>query len=859
MRILSRLVALSFTFALAAAGIFAQQELVTDRIDQGKRILQPEPISKKNASKEPTLNLISATTYTFASSSGAVLEDMSSGTTLLVGPSLDDNASVATPLGFTFVYDGVQFTQFSVNANGLLRLGGVVVSTGFTNSLASTTDAPKIAAYWEDLCTGSNGKVHFKTVGSAPNRKVVVEWQNMQVTRGAGCAGTGNGTFQATLFESTGSTTPGAIKFVYGAMGIPATADAGYSIGLQSGGATNFASVTSSASTVSYTTANNTNLTALDAGTSYTFSPNVPIAPTDAGTTNITPVSFQLNWLDNSTTETSYILQRSDEGINYQTIATLPANTTTYTDIGRAPNTPYFYRIQGVSEGAFGPFGSITATTSIPTEDSCVGSGGNWNTPGTWLDGSVPTATTNVTIGTGCTVTIDTAASAVNVNVQSGATLLFDSGTAQSLTAGYDVTIAAGGTLQTASSGSVTTHQLNVGRTLTNNGVLDLSTNSDTAGAVLQFNNPNRADFLGTGVTTDLLTLTVNKGTGLVNPQTGPVLDVVLSNMTVKGLSTATAGFLNLTTANGLLYFSGSNSFSGPVFQTAAYTIPSSFSFGVNNPNFTVTGQDGSPTLAGRLVVSQGVFNIGTSNGNSMGFNTGASVVVGNGTVNATGRFGVNVSTNVIGYTQTGGTVNVQTIGNASTTLAGFDLGTSAASTVSITGGDIVVQLASTAATTPRDYRNQAGTGTLGVTGGNLRLGNASSGAAKIFNILGVIANLFVTNTSAGHTALYGTPVTYNNVTRNITIDSGATLNPGNFVFLFNGTTLTNNGTLTHNGASSNFVTFNTVAPVLYTGTGSVTTPLTALALQSDQGFTIDPGANNFTATALRVFGGNFN
>ena len=62
------------------------------------------------------------------------------------------------------------------------------------------------------------------------------------------------------------------------------------------------------------------------------------------------------------------------------------------------------------------------------------------------------------------------------------------------------------------------------------------------------------------------------------------------------------------------------------------------------------------------------------------------------------------------------GTITVCTVGNASATLASFDLGTSLTSSISMTGGTIVTQLASTGAT-QIDYRDQAGSGFTGVTG----------------------------------------------------------------------------------------------------------------------------------------------
>jgi hypothetical protein len=199
----------------------------------------------------PSPNAIAATSYPFTSSAGAALEDMSTGTTVLVTADKDDFTSAVTPIGFDFWFDGVRQTLFSAGANGVMRLGVAVLSTAFDNGsgFASTTDAPKIAPYFDDLWIGNNGKVHYKIVGTAPNRKLVVEWQNEQIPRVA-VATAGAGTFQAWLYETSGK-----IEFVYGSGMAVNSANAGYSVGLQSGAATNFASVTTSGPTVAYGTA----------------------------------------------------------------------------------------------------------------------------------------------------------------------------------------------------------------------------------------------------------------------------------------------------------------------------------------------------------------------------------------------------------------------------------------------------------------------------------------------------------------------------------------------------------------------------------------------------------------------------
>src|SRR5437870_8624148 len=54
---------------------------------------------------------ISATTYPFTTSSGAVLEDLSSGATTIVSSGQDDSTSAIADMGFDFWFDGVRFSQ----------------------------------------------------------------------------------------------------------------------------------------------------------------------------------------------------------------------------------------------------------------------------------------------------------------------------------------------------------------------------------------------------------------------------------------------------------------------------------------------------------------------------------------------------------------------------------------------------------------------------------------------------------------------------------------------------------------------------------------------------------------------------
>jgi hypothetical protein len=809
--------------------------------------------------------LIQAGTYAFAALGGVALEDMSSGTTQLIGAANDDGNSTLQNIGFTFRFDGVNHTTFGANANGFISLGIAPTGASFTNGIATTANQPKIMPFWDDLCTGSTGQVHFKTIGSPGSRKLIVEWQNMKITRAGSCtAPVGNGTFQLWLFEGTG-----VVQFAYGA-GTPATtADAGYSVGLQAASVTNFASVTTNGATVSYTVANNAQLDAIASGVSYTFSPNIPANPTGLTTSSVTQTSMNVNWTDNATNETGYVVSRSTDGTNYAVIGTPAANANTFADSGLFPGTNYFYRINAVTEGAVSANLDGSQTTSPAGNVSSNVVTGLWSSPSTWVGGVVPAGGDNVTIVDGALVTIDTAAVALSVKVGNdapfgkglspegvNAVLQFDSAAAQSLTVGGNVSIGASDVFRSATTGTVTTHSLSVGGSLTNNGTLDLSTNGDTAGAGITFTGAANNTFGGAGPVTDIRTITLNKGTSRAN-----TLELNPTNFTVQGATADGPASAFLTLTNGTLKVSGSFTGNHRTFATAAYTIGATTGFWLNNANYTVAAQTGNATVNGGFQASAGTYNVGTAVDNSMAFGIGSVITVDGGTINTAGRFGVGVAaTTTINYTQSSGNITTCMVGSTSTTLACWDLGTSTAATVvyNITGGNVVVQTASTAASGPRDYRLQSGptgTGSINVTGGTVQFGNAATTGVQAFDGAGVFPTFTVDNTAGAHTFTMLAPVTWNNITRNVTIEPGTTFNIGSNVYLFNGASFVNDGIFTGNGAASNFVPFDATANVNVSGSGTFTTITTALGMQAAS-LTFNQ-TNQWRFRNVRIFTGN--
>ncbi|HMK25760.1 MAG TPA: T9SS type A sorting domain-containing protein [Chitinophagaceae bacterium] len=814
-------------------------------------------------------NAQSSANYTFTTGTSATFTDMTSGTTQIVGAGTDDAAGANTAIGFDFWLMGNRYTQFNATSNGFVGLsstGTTVASTAYSVA-GGTATTPMIASCGGDLKTGPAGKVHYKVIGFAPNRILVIEFLNMTIIYDGT---TDDGTSQVRLYETTG-----VIECVYGNMNRNSHTGEGagnaenLGIGFSTAAANNFlVSIVSATNTSSVTNPftqqlypvstpiANLNSPVEGSRRIYSMTPPVPADPAALSFTAVTPIGMTLNWVDNSSNETGFAIYRSTDGVNYTFITKTAANAISSVQGGLSPSTTYFWRVVAVSEGGMSNILAGSQATTAPGIIVSTGAGGLWSSTATWVGGVLPSAFDNVTIVNGATVTIDvTTAVCLNLTVGQGTSgiLNYLSTIASTLTVGANVTIAVGGTFQSATTGTVTTHLLSLAGNLTNNGILDFSTNANTAAATITFTGATNNTFGGSGATTDIRTMTINKGTSNAN-----ILELNPTNFSVQGTTTDGAPMAFLTLTNGTLKVSGTFTLTGRVFTPAAYTISATAGLWLNNPNFAVAGQNGSPTTSGLLRITSGTYNIGTGSGNSMGFGSGSTIIVEGGAVNATGRFGVNSATNAITYTQSGSPViTVCTVGNASSTLGSFDLGTSLTSVISMTGGTIILQLASTGAT-QIDYRNQAGSGIAGISGGTLQCGNASSGAAKTYTLRGVLPNLVVNNASAGHTAVMSTTLfNYNNISLNITINATTTFNAGNTVFLFNGTTLTNNGTLTHTGASSNFVWFLTTSPLLYTGAGTVTAPMTNFSIQADMGLTIDPASPNIAVGAIRLYTGS--
>jgi hypothetical protein len=516
-----------------------------------------------------------------------------------------------------------------------------------------------------------------------------------------------------------------------------------------------------------------------------------------------------------------------------------------------------------------GIFAQETAVTGSPESPAAVNitstlAGGLWSSPATWVGGAVPQGNDNVTIASGATVIIDTAAVAGSVTVGSTESLAemkfaaalggspgvlrFGETAAFSLTVAQDVTIGSNDNFSTGS-GSETSHILTVGGNLTNKGTLDFSTNNNLAGAGIVFNGNANNTFGGTGAITDIRrTITINKGTAAPN-----ILELAVSNFTVQGAATDGPASAYLILNTGVFKVSGiftgaHRTFSG----AAAYVIPAGAGFWLNNPNYTVAAQNDTAAIVGFLRVSAGQYNVGIQAGNSLLIATGGGVHIEGGSINIAGRFGVNTDTQSVAYIHGGGTLTTCRIGHSSTTLACFDLGRNGG--ITMPDGDIIIQNHTPGT---RDYRVEPSTSFDLFTGTTVHFGNALTNGTSAFNSVGWLPNV-VLDTSAGtHTLTLLPEQAAVRISYNVNIGAGGTLDIGNGSFYMRGDSIVNNGTIKADHPQSLFLFGRGPGsnPV-YSGSGvwsGIATRIDAWCTS----LTLDPAANNIRIRYIHVQRGN--
>ena len=151
-----------------------------------------------------------ATSYNFAQSAGTYTE-ITGGTTLWGGffGTFDNQVSSAQTIP-SFNFDGTNYTQMYVSANGFITFGSAPSGTNFTPLSSAASYAGAIAAFGADIENRSSGlntrDVRWQNVSGT----IVIQWRN------AARQGVNSENFNAQIRLNTANN---SIEVVYGALG----------------------------------------------------------------------------------------------------------------------------------------------------------------------------------------------------------------------------------------------------------------------------------------------------------------------------------------------------------------------------------------------------------------------------------------------------------------------------------------------------------------------------------------------------------------------------------------------------------------------------------------------------------------
>ena len=274
---------------------------------------------------------------------------------LSTGTVLDESFANDIPIGFTFQYNGVDYTKIHLNANGFAVLGNSFQANSSlnpsydVNELRSATGLkgairPILAPFWDNLLFSNANNLSYKTEGVAPNRIFTVQWQNMIWQSGTAAI-----SFQMKLYESSG-----VIEFLYQQSTGTAGASATASIGITAQNVTatnaeidlgNFISLNNSSSNPSFSKIVETDNISTKPATNqgYRFTPSTCASPNGLKIKYLTNNTASIEWTAlKNVTSYEYALG------NYEVLPTswtvITTNSVSFTEL--KPNTQYFFYIR---------------------------------------------------------------------------------------------------------------------------------------------------------------------------------------------------------------------------------------------------------------------------------------------------------------------------------------------------------------------------------------------------------------------------------------------------------------------------------------------------------------------------------
>jgi hypothetical protein len=692
-----------------------------------------------------------ASNYVFSTQTGVSLQTLSSPVSL-INSSVDDAVSSVTNLPFTFNYAGTNYTQFSVNSNGLMSFGSTVVNstrqTSSINLTSGVTPNPLIAPWWDDLTTGTNGNVRYSTIGTIPNRIFVVEW-NVNTFSNEGISNTITKTTQVWLYE-----TSNILKFVYGT-GTSVTYTDGSQIGMATS-TSSYIGINTTAHTSSTSSNNNGQTAWPGSGRAYTFTP--PVSYSWSPATGLTATNVA-NPTASPTATTTYTMTATSNGCSVTDEVVVTVNNTPTANAGANQSN--------ISPGtAIQLNGAATNYSSVSWAASIAGTFSPNNTslnPTFTPTSSTYTGTVTFTLTANANAPCSNATSTMTATIQQTSICAGGTGT---------VTVA-GGTGGTTNTYSVSIDGGATYTTATPNGSNQISINT-------------------TGATGSVKLKAVHSSAGCSTEQIYTIWSIIPANT----ITLTSAGSTTTQTVN------VNNPITSITYTTTGATgatisgLPSGVTGSWSSGTVTISG---TPTVANTYT-----YTVTMTGGCTGGTNTATGTITVNGATNtvsaasSTPTVCVNSALTSITHTTTGATgISNSGVSGANGLPPGVSA-TWASNTITISGTPTSGGVYNYSIPLTGGFGSVSATGTITVTA----LPNVSSFSASGNNVCIGFGNTITVSSSSLITGTY--TVTYNVSGANTASGLTATLN---FTAGSPGTGTFTTGTLTASGSTSVTVT----------------------------------------------------
>jgi hypothetical protein len=273
--------------------------------------------------------------YAFQAESGVYTPLIGGTVAVITSGDLDDGFSNALPIGFTFNYNGTNYTTISASANGWTALGTNITITTSTTNLTSGANRPKLAPLYEDIALVSNSNLTYATTGAVGSRIFTLQYANLLWDF---AATTPTISFQVKLYEGTN-----IIEFVY-------QQEAG-SVELNSSGGAAIGITTTATGSGSF-------LSLSDAGTNPSVSSTV-----ETLNIGVRPATGQIyRWIPYCTASGTNTTGEKISNFTYNTINNNSSSTAVYENFSNTSTTVYLYPNSTL------PF-STTISSFLPTDE----------------------------------------------------------------------------------------------------------------------------------------------------------------------------------------------------------------------------------------------------------------------------------------------------------------------------------------------------------------------------------------------------------------------------------------------------------------------------------------------------------